>query len=176
MAINGLKMLLCFEKENLQHIYIYIHICVCVYIYIYIHVRVCVYIQIDNPEIYIYKYVYISQSISFRIFLRKYSSGMSKPPSAAGTSFPFSFPFFVCPSLASFFHLSFSSSLIWFREGIGLIPSPLYSSCGVEPHTTVHVFSCSLHSTPLTEMNMWDERFVRPLLAPSFHICFRIGV
>ena len=37
----------------------------------------------------------------------------------------------------------------------------LCPSCGVEPHTTVHVFSCSSHSTPLTELDLWE----RPRLA-----------
>ena len=37
-------------------------------------------------------------------------------------------------------------------------------SCGVEPHTTVHVFCCSSHSTPLTELDLWK----RPRLKSEF--------
>jgi len=49
---------------------------------------------------------------------------------------------------------SFCSSLHSYREKIGLIPSPLCPSCGREPHTTVHVFSCSSHPTPLTKIDL----------------------
>ena len=61
----------------------------------------------------------------------------------------------------SHIHSSFCSSLHSYRQRIGLIPS---SFCGVKAHTTVHVFSCSSHLTPLTELNMWE----RPRLASEF--------
>ena len=51
---------------------------------------------------------------------------------------------------------SFCSSHHSYRERIGLLPSPLCSSCGLFPHTTVHVFSCSSHPTPLTELDLWE--------------------
>ena len=59
---------------------------------------------------------------------------------------------------------SFCSSLHSYRERIGLVPSPLCPSCGLAPHTTVHVFSCSSHPTPLTELDLWE----RPRLASEF--------
>ena len=59
---------------------------------------------------------------------------------------------------------SFCSSLHSYRERIGLVPSPLCPSCGLAPHTTVHVFSYSSHPTPLTEFDLWK----RPRLAPDF--------
>jgi len=59
---------------------------------------------------------------------------------------------------------SFCSSLHSYRERKGLIPSPIYPSCGMEPHTTVHVFSCSWHPTTLTEIDQSE----RPRLASEF--------
>ena len=44
---------------------------------------------------------------------------------------------------------SFCSTLHSYRERIWLIPSPLCPSCGVEPHTTINVFSCFSYQTPL---------------------------
>ena len=49
---------------------------------------------------------------------------------------------------------SICSSLYSFRERIGLVPSPLCASCGLEPHTSVDVFSYSSHLTPLTELDL----------------------
>ena len=59
---------------------------------------------------------------------------------------------------------SFCSSLHSYRERIGLVPSPICPSCGLAPHTTIHVFSCSSHPTPLTELDMWE----RPRLVSEF--------
>ena len=59
---------------------------------------------------------------------------------------------------------SFCSSLHYYRERIWLVPSPLCPSCGLMPHTTVHVFSCSSHPTSLTELDQWE----RPCLASEF--------
>ena len=67
-------------------------------------------------------------------------------------------------STLSQLHSSFCSSLHSCRERIGLIPSPLCPSGGVEPHTTVQAFSCSSHPTPLTGMDLWE----RPCLASKF--------
>ena len=50
----------------------------------------------------------------------------------------------------------FCSSLYSYREGIGLIPRPLCPSCVLGPHTTVHVFSSSLHPTPLIKLDLWE--------------------
>jgi len=44
----------------------------------------------------------------------------------------------------------FCNSLHSYRKSIGLVPSPLYPSCDLMLHTTVHVFFCSSRSTPLT--------------------------
>ena len=52
---------------------------------------------------------------------------------------------------------SFCSSLHSYGERIGLVPGPLCLSCGLVPHTTVHVFSCSSHPTPLTELDPWER-------------------
>jgi len=57
--------------------------------------------------------------------------------------------------------LSLDSSLHFYREGIGLISSP---SCEVEPYITVHVFSCSSHPAPLTELHLWEH----PVLASKY--------
>ena len=59
---------------------------------------------------------------------------------------------------------SFCSSFYSYRERIGLVPSPLCPSCGLMPHTTVHVFSCSSHPTLLTELDLWEH----PRLASEF--------
>ena len=56
------------------------------------------------------------------------------------------------------------SSLYSYHDRAGLIPSLLCSAYGVESHTTVHVFSCSSHPTPLTELDLWE----RPRLASEF--------
>ena len=49
---------------------------------------------------------------------------------------------------------SFCSSFQSYRKRIGLIPSLPRPFCGVEPHNTIHVFSCSSHLTPLTELDL----------------------
>ena len=54
--------------------------------------------------------------------------------------------------------LSFCSSLHSYRLRIGIIPSSFCLSCIVEPHTIVHVFSCSLHPTPVTELELLECR------------------
>ena len=59
---------------------------------------------------------------------------------------------------------SICCSLHSYRERIGLVPNPLWPSCGLKPHTTVHVFSCCSHLTPLTELDLWE----RPRLASEF--------
>ena len=59
---------------------------------------------------------------------------------------------------------SFCSSPHSYGERIGLVPSPLCPSCGLSPHTTIHVFSCSSHPTLLTEFAVWE----RPRLASQF--------
>jgi len=59
---------------------------------------------------------------------------------------------------------SFCSFLHSYRKRIGLIPSPLCLSCGVESHTTVHIFSCSSHPTSLAKLHLWE----RPRLASEF--------
>ena len=56
---------------------------------------------------------------------------------------------------------SFCSFLYSYRERIERIPSP---SCRIESHTTDHVFSCSSHPTPLTELDAWE----RPRLESEF--------
>ena len=56
-------------------------------------------------------------------------------------------------SILSQHRSSFCSSLHSYLERIELIPSPLYPCCGVEPHTIFHIFSCSSHPTPLTELD-----------------------
>ena len=70
------------------------------------------------------------------------------------------------PYWTTFFQLrsSFCISLHFYRERIGLILNPLCPSCGVKPHTAVHVFSCSSHPTPMTEMELWE----RPRLTSEF--------
>ena len=60
--------------------------------------------------------------------------------------------------------LFFCSSLHSNHQKMGLIHSPICPSCGVEPHTIVHVFTCSYHATPLTERNLWE----RPRLMSEF--------
>ena len=69
-------------------------------------------------------------------------------------SFPtFHFFYILTKTTLSQLRSSFCSSLHSYRERITLIPSSLCPSCGVESHThtTVHVFACSSHPTPLTE-------------------------
>ena len=66
---------------------------------------------------------------------------------------------------------SFFNSLHFYRESIGLIPSPLCLSCRLVLHTTVHVFSCSSHPTPLTELDLRERsRLASDFLSslPSF--------
>ena len=78
------------------------------------------------------------------------------------TGLPFPTPFILCSSFHSY------------RGRIGLIPSPLYPSCGVEPHTTIHVFSCSSHPTdaksicsPCSHLFVWPPFFnVPPFSSP----------
>ena len=66
------------------------------------------------------------------------------------------------PPLKTYVH---ECSLHSYREGKGLIRSRLLCpSCGVEPHTAVHIFSYSLHPTPLAEMDLRG----RPHLASEF--------
>ena len=67
-------------------------------------------------------------------------------------------------SILSQFRSFFCSSLHAYREKIGLIPSSICSSCGVEPHTNVHVFSSSSQPTPLSKLDLWE----RPRLASEF--------
>ena len=59
---------------------------------------------------------------------------------------------------------SFCSSLRSYSKRIGLVTNPFCPSCGLEPYTTVHVLSCSLHPTSLTELNLRE----RPHLASEF--------
>ena len=54
-------------------------------------------------------------------------------------------------------HSSFCSSLHPYREKKGLNPSPSAPSCGVQPHTIIHVFSCSSLPTPLTKLDLWEH-------------------
>ena len=62
-------------------------------------------------------------------------------------------------------HLSLCSSLHSYREKIGLIPSPVDLSYGVEPHTTPHhYFLLFLDATSMTMMDRWE----RPRLASEF--------
>ena len=56
----------------------------------------------------------------------------------------------VYKTILSHLHSAFCSSFHTYHERIRLIPSPLSPSCGLEPHTTVHVFSCSSHPIPLS--------------------------
>ena len=55
---------------------------------------------------------------------------------------------------------SFRTTLFQLR----LIHSSLCPSYGVEPHTTGHIFSCSLDLTLVTDMDLWK----RPHLASEF--------
>ena len=43
---------------------------------------------------------------------------------------------------------------------IGLIPSPLCLSCGVETHTFVHLFSWPLYPTSQAEKHQWKRPFL----------------
>ena len=61
---------------------------------------------------------------------------------------------------------SFSSRLHSYRERIGLIPSLLCPSCGMEPHTTVHAFSCSSHPALLT-VRAWRRSSCRSFISST---------
>ena len=61
-------------------------------------------------------------------------------------------------STLSLLRSSFCSSLYSYREKIGVVPSPLCPFCELEPHSTVHVFSCSSHLIPLTELDLWERQ------------------
>ena len=58
----------------------------------------------------------------------------------------------------------FCSSLAPYRARIGRTPDPLCPSCGVEPQTVPHLFSCSSHPTSLSPVDLWD----RPGLVSDF--------
>ena len=49
------------------------------------------------------------------------------------------------------------SSLLSYRERIGLADSPNCPSCHSAPHTTSHVFSCPSHPTPLSVLDLWHR-------------------
>ena len=70
-------------------------------------------------------------------------SKRSKPPSYVTS----------LSQLRTFFYIS----LLSYRERIGLIPSPLLPSWGGEPHTAVHLFSCTSYPTSLIVKDLWGR-------------------
>ena len=58
----------------------------------------------------------------------------------------------------------FCRSLNSFQERIGTTNNPLCPSCGEEPHTTQHLFTCPTHPTSLTPRDLWE----RPGLTSEF--------
>ena len=50
------------------------------------------------------------------------------------------------------------------EKKLGLRELSLCASCGVEPHTIAHVFYCSSHPTPMTEIDVLE----RPRLTSGF--------
>ena len=51
----------------------------------------------------------------------------------------------------------YSRLLSSYRNRIGLADSPLCPSCGIEDHTTQHIFNCTSHPTELTVGDLWDR-------------------
>ena len=67
---------------------------------------------------------------------------------------------------------SFCSSLHFYRERMGLIPSSLCPSCCRKPHTSVHIFFCPSHPTPKIEKDL--SRLTSEFLCDLLSFIFRL--
>ena len=65
---------------------------------------------------------------------------------------------------------SLYSSLYFYGERIGLIPSSLCCFCGLEPHTFIHIFTCSSNPAPLTERDLRKRRRSSCLVTFSYDL------